>query len=287
MNFVSYLQFYADIAAWERQLPEFDAVCGVPRSGLIPAAHIALRRNLRLVDFSELMSNPNESIKNAYIRDNNFLKKYNIPFTNRLLVVDDSSSSDSVTFTELRQKLQNTELQISYGAVYRASALSKVDYYFREIPQPRLFEWNMWRNRKIEQVYCDMDGVLCEDWKGPPETTDDTAFTEHVINAKPLYVPCWPVKAIVTSRIEKYRKMTESWLAINKINYERLIMHPATTPELRRIANDHAERKALAYQKDEKALLFIESDKKQAVKIFSLTRRPVLCTDTMTLISKD
>ena len=285
MNFVSYTQLHKDIFAWEKTLPDFDAVCGVPRSGLIPAAYIALKRNIRLVELGQLLANPEVAINEAYIRGNNPLVRHNIPFGNKLLIVDDSSSANSVTFTELQRQLQNTQLQISYGAVYRASQLSKVDFFYKEIQQPRLFEWNMWRNRKIENVFCDMDGVLCEDWTGPPETKNDAKFTEHVTNAKPLYLPAWPVRAIVTSRIEKYRSLTEAWLKKHNVSYKKLLMHPAATPEARRLANDHADRKAAAYRDDEGALLFIESDKKQAVKIYSLTRRPVLCTDDMTLIS--
>ena len=55
MNFVSVQQLYDDMAAWERTLPHFDAVCGVPRSGMIPAAYISLRRNIRLVELTDLL----------------------------------------------------------------------------------------------------------------------------------------------------------------------------------------------------------------------------------------
>lgn len=282
MNFISYSQFYKDIASFEKQLPKFDAVCGVPRSGLIPAAYIALRRNIRLVDLSALLQNSGESIANAYMRQSNPIIKYNKPFGNKLLIVDDSTSDESVTFSELREKLKDTSLDITYGVVYRTSEKSKTDLYLRDVAQPRLFEWNIWRNRKLEKILCDMDGVLCEDWK-TIENDNDEAFANHVINAKPLYIPEWPIIAVVTSRLERYRKATEAWLQKYEVKYTKLIMHPAETPEVRRKLNDHAERKALAYKQNADSLLFIESDKNQAKKIHALTRKPVLCTDTMSL----
>ena len=49
MNFKSYEELLADTVAWERDLPHYDAVCGVPRSGLIPAGYLATRRNVRMV----------------------------------------------------------------------------------------------------------------------------------------------------------------------------------------------------------------------------------------------
>ena len=292
MNFISLAELYRDMAAWERQLPQFDAVCGIPRSGLIPATYIALRRNLRLVELSDLLRQPEGAITRASLRPNNPVCKFNLPYGNRLLIVDDSTSSESATFKGLQEKLATqTDLQITYGAVYRASAKSQVDHYYREVHSPRIFEWNWWRNWWVQFALCDLDGVLCEDWKGKSEVDNDLEFAKHVREAAPLYVPQVCIKAVVTSRIEKYRKDTEEWLAKHNVKYSKLIMHPAATPEQRRQLNDHAIRKAEAYlnTSDEgyktmpKANFFIESDARQAAQIFKLTQRPVLCIDSMTM----
>ena len=286
MNFVSTDQLYKDMAAWERQLPEFDAVCGVPRSGLIPAAYIATRRNIRMVPLNELLQKPDGAIERSPLRDVNPVMVYNKPYGNRLLIVDDSSSNASVTFTDLRQRLaRQTSLQISYGSVYRASETSKVDYFYREVPMPRMFGWNWYRHCYLGNAMCDMDGVLCEDWKQRSEEKHDPEFVRHVNEAKPLFIPDVPLRAVVTSRIERYRKETVDWLARHRVKYGRLIMHPAETPEERRAANDHAIRKAEAYRYDNQSFLFIESDVRQAAQIFELTRAPVLCVDTLTMFS--
>lgn len=287
MNFVSLEQFHHDIAAWERQLPEFDAVCGVPRSGLIPAAHIALRRNIRMVALNELLAEPAGVIARSPLRKTNPVMVYRRPHANRLLIVDDSSSAKSVTFAGLRQQLaQQTSLEIAYGAVYRAGPTSQVDHFYREVPMPRMFGWNWHRHPHLRHTMCDMDGVLCEDWNRRPEQADDPEFLHHVHEARPLYLPAIPLRAVVTSRIERYREATVAWLQRHGVKYDRLIMHPAETPEHRRAMNDHAQRKAQAYYQDTRAILFIESDARQAATIFQITKAPVLCTDTMTMLTR-
>jgi len=282
MNFVSLDDLYRDIALWERQLPYFDAVCGVPRSGLIPATYIALRRNIRLVELSDLLRQPEGAIERATLRDNNPAAKKAVG--NRLLLVDDSSSNQSVTFRERRSKLADqSTLKITYGAVYRASEHSLVDCFFREVPMPRIFGWNWHRNWWLQYAMCDMDGVICADWTHRHENNVDPEFEHHVTDAKPLFPPHVPIIAVVTSRIEKYRKETELWLRKHGVQYKKLIMHPAPTAEERRKANDHAVRKAKAYYQDNNAKLFVESDRNQAAVIFRLANKPVLCTDTMTM----
>jgi len=287
MNFVSFQRFYDDIAAWERQLPKFDAVCGIPRSGMIPAGYIALRRNIRLVELTDLLREPLDAILRAPIRDTNPIVKYNRQVGRRLLIVDDSSSDQSVTINGLREKLSDQmALDITYAAVYRASESSKVDLYYREVPQLRMFEWNWFRHWQLKTAMLDMDGVICENWTGPPEQNDDPAFREHLNNAKPLYVPDVPIRTIVTSRLERYRAETQNWLERHNVHYQRLIMHPAKTPEARRQSGDHAQRKAAAYLQNPDSSLFVESDIRQARIIHERSSRPVLCTDTMELLSR-
>lgn len=282
MNFVSFSDLHRDIANWERELPSFDAVCGVPRSGLIPATYISLRRNIRLVELFDLLRQPEGAIQRANLRNNNPSSKKTPG--NRLLIVDDSSSNDSITFRDLRNRLASQQaLEITYGAVYRASSRSLVDLYYREISLPRLFEWNWYRNWRIQHAMLDMDGVICEDWKHRPETNNDPEFVSHIAEVRPLFLPQIPIRAVVTSRIERYRMNTIEWLARHRVQYGKLIMHPAATPEERRKANDHAARKAIAYRNDSAAQLFVESDVKQAQEIFRLTGKPVLCIDTMTM----
>lgn len=286
INFKSYEDFHRDIVAWERDLPEFDAVCGVPRSGLIPASYIATRRNIRMVDLCRLLQDPIDIIARSPLRNVNPVMRHHKPFKNRLLVVDDTSSDDSVTMSHIRKVIGGFEhdLDITFAAVYRASESSKVDLCFDTIPQPRMFGWNWFRHWNLRKAMLDFDGVLCEDWKSRPENDVDPEFEEHVSNASPLFIPDVPVQAIVTSRLERYRAMSERWLKRHGVQYNHLVMHPAKTPEERRRMSDHAERKAVTFAKGFKSketILFIESDEKQAKKIAQIAKKPVLCTDLM------
>lgn len=288
MNFVNNAELYRDMAAWERQLPEFDAVCGLPRSGLIPATYIALRRNIRLVEISDLIRQPEGAIERTWLRKSNPAIKLARPFGNRLLIVDDSSSNDSLTMRTLRLQLQaQKSLDISYGVVYRASAASQVDYFYREVPMPRIFGWNWFRHWELSNALLDMDGVICEDWQHRPEQNVDPEFMEHLNSAKPLYPPHVPVRAVVTSRLERYRRETEAWLAKHNVKYERLVMHPAATPDARRKAANYAELKGQFYASDAQARLFVESDARQAKQIAIIARKPVLCIDTMMMYQAD
>jgi len=285
-NFVSWSTFYKDIAAWERQLPEFDAVCGVPRSGLPVAAHIGLRRNIRIVDLRSLLENPKTCISEASIRNYNPIVHYQKPYGKRLLIVDDCTGVNSDTLNGLRHQLADVkELEISYAAVYRAASTSKVDFYFRQVSKPRIFEWNWFRHWGLKNACLDMDGVLCEDWTSHPEQENDELFQGHIETVPPLYVPDVPFKAIVTSRLECYREKTEQWLEKHNVKYQTLVMHPAKTPQERRAAGDHAKRKADFYLKSLDSPLFIESDVRQAREIRSISNKPVLCIDTMEMFS--
>ena len=286
MNFVSMQEMYDDMTAWERQLPVFDAVCGVPRSGLLPASYIAMRRNIRLVELTDLLKQPEGAIARAPLRSSNPIIKYKREYKNRLLIVDDSSSTNSVTFTDLREKLKDqTSLDIKYGVLYRGADNGKVDYHYRDVTLPRVFGWNWYRHWWIQFAYFDMDGVICEDWKGDPEQDKDPAFLNHVKTAQPLYIPHLPIKAVVTSRLERYRAETEDWLRRHNVHYGSLIMHPAKSPDERRRMMDHAKRKAKVYAADRKGKLFVESDIRQAREINKITSRPVLCVDTMEMLN--
>ncbi len=292
MNFKAYADLLEDLGKWEKQLPEFDAVCGVPRSGLFVASYLATKRNIRLVSIDKLVGaeSPESAIANAPLRDNNPIIRFNRPVGKRLLIVDDTSSKESVTMRLIRSQLADCkDLEITYGAAYRESEESAVDVYYETLAKPRLFEWNWQRHSMLQRAMFDMDGVLCEDWTHRQETDEDPEFLDHVCNAKPLFLPAHPIRAITTSRIERYREQTVGWLAKHKVKYQVLNMHPAKTPEDRRAARDHALRKANHYIKDSESFtkgsqLFVESDSRQARAISGLARgKPVLCTDSMVM----
>lgn len=282
MHFVNMNQFYQDVRAWEKQLPEFDAVCGIPRSGIMVASMISMLRNIRLICYEALLNDPAMAIVNAPIRANNPLLRK--PHGNRILLVDDSSSPNAVTMTLAKTKLEG-HTDIFYGAVYGSPDSKVLDFCYKTIPLPRMFEWNFFRHHSLNYCLLDLDGVICEDYVNErPETDKDPAFYRHLEEAKPLYLPAYKVKGIVTSRLERYRKETEAWLERHGVEYGFLSMNPSSSPEERRMLCNHAEYKAKVYAAEPEAMLFIESSLRQAQAIKLKTKRPVLCIETMNLV---
>ena len=96
----------------------------------------------------------------------------------------------------------------------------------------------------------------------------------------PLFIPQFKINTIVTSRLEKYRKETESWLKQYNVQYERLIMLDLPTKEDRIRLHAHASYKAHVYKNLEDTSIFIESDSRQAQKIAIISGKTVICAST-------
>ena len=112
------------------------------------------------------------------------------------------------------------------------------------------------------------------------ENDDGEKYRRFILNARPLFVPNDKVKALVTSRLEKYRPETERWLAENGVKYEKLYMLDLPSREERIRRGAHASFKAEIYKKLKDAHLFIESNPLQAAEIRRLSGKPVICTET-------
>jgi uncharacterized HAD superfamily protein/hypoxanthine phosphoribosyltransferase len=283
MNFVSFDKLKEDVLAWERTLPLFDIVVGIPRSGLIPAAYLALKRNIRYVEFEHFLQDPDKAVASAIVRKINPL--FGKEVGNRVLIVDDSAGKDCNTIRHFKAKLdKHSAYDISFGVVYAEATNPELHFFHRLLSKPRIFEWNVFRHYILGHSLLDIDGVVCEDWTGK-ETDNDSVYLNHVRNVRPLHVPQLPVLGFVTGRLEKYRDHTNNWLLRHDIRYQQLHMYDAETPAQRRQAGDAAIRKAQVYSSYPRAKLFIESSYSQATKIFEITRKPVLCIDTMTMFS--
>ena len=139
----------------------------------------------------------------------------------------------------------------------------------------------MGRDIVSEHFLFDMDGVICEDC--PCEDSDEKRYADFLANAKPLYLPKFKVRKIVTARLERYRKQTMQWLKKHGVEYGELCMMPAETREEREQIG-FGTWKALKYMEDRGARLFIESDAMQALEINRLSKRPVLDVFNMRLL---
>ncbi len=256
---------------------DFDLIVGIPRSGMLPANLLALYLNKPYTDINSFL---NGHIYKAGARSQFF----DIKDFKKILVVDDSvASGDAMDKCRESLKSVSADFTISYCAIYVIPGKEKaVDYYFEVVPLPRYFQWNVFNHTTLEKACFDIDGVLCVD---PTEDQNDDGekYRNFILNAPPLFIPGSKIGTLVTSRLEKYRKETETWLENNHIRYNQLVMLNLPNKEARQKANSHAEHKAKTY-KSGPYVLFIESSLSQAIEINRIARKPVLCTENFEMI---
>lgn len=268
---------YADMALHIKQIlpkiSDVDLIVGIPRSGMVPAYMIGAFLNRYVCSLDEFISGISCSKGERAIRERPVKK---------VLVVDDSVN-DGGAMRRARERLQEKEkeFELVYMAVYVVEkAVGLVDVYADICPQPRFFQWNYRYHPGLLPWAClDIDGVLCVD-PTAEENDDGEKYRQFILNARPLFVPNDKVKALVTSRLEKYRPETEQWLAENGVKYEKLYMLDLPSKEERIRRGAHALFKAEIYKKLKDARLFIESNPQQAAEIYRLSGKPVVCTET-------
>ncbi|GAL12373.1 phosphoribosyltransferase [Vibrio astriarenae] len=169
---------------------------------------------------------------------------------------------------------------MTYAVIYSSPELEQscIDFYIKEVPRPRVFEWNLFHHSILSSSCVDIDGVLCEDIDRRDDD-DGERYVDLIMQVKPKFIPTKTIDTLVTNRLEKYRDITEAWLKKHNINYNSLVMNPCATAEERREKNNYISHKSNAFKKSGN-LLFIESDIKQAAGIAKETGYSVICTDT-------
>lgn len=252
---------------------DFDLIVGVPRSGMIPAYAIALFLNKRVCSLDEFFKKNIPSKGERPINRDINIKK--------VLIVDDSINTGRANKILLDKiKENNIEgIDIKTLVIYGTeNSKNRVDYCFEIVKTPRVFEWN-YLNHMHSSSWCfDIDGVLCVD-PTPEQNDDGPRYIDFILNAKPLHIPSYKIYALVTSRLEKYRKETEVWLKNNGVQYEYLFMLDLPSKEERQRLKAHASYKAKVYNQLPKATMFIESETKQAKEISLLTGKPCISVE--------
>lgn len=255
---------------------DIDVVVGIPRSGLLVANLIALHLHVPLAELSGFARG--ELLYQGW----RMSERGEMPRFRKALVVDDSISSGA----ELRNaqaKLKDVRTPLLYAAAYAVpEALHMVDFAFEVLPQPRAFEWNIMHGAVLKNACVDIDGVLCPD-PTDEENDDGERYLKFLTGTPVRCRPRGRIKHLVTSRLERYRRETEQWLAANGIDYERLWMAPYATAAERRAAQAYAKLKADIYR-ETGAELFIESAEHVARDIAEIVQRPVFCTDSRQMI---
>ena len=263
---------------------KYDLIVSVPRSGCLPATLIALYLNLPLTDIDNLLNNKLYCLGKSKVKESWIT---NIEEAKRILIVEDSSfSGDSVN--EVRKKLSNYKFKDKcdiLSIIVTSEATKSPDIYFKVCEAPRMFEWNYLHHKMVKDACFDLDGVLCEN-PTVDENDDGEKYINFIKNAKPRYIPTFEIGKIVTTRLEKYRSITEEWLKNNNIKYKELIMLDLPSKEDRIRLNQYGRFKAKHYKNDKKLVIFIESDINQAIEIAEISKKSVFCTDTSEFISE-
>ena len=274
MNYRSIADMNDTILSNLARLPRgIDLVVGVPRSGLLAANLLSLALNVPLTDVDGLLAR--RVLAAGRTRRPAAIDRP--PDGPRRIVVIDDSIFMGHSMTAVRRRIEEAGVagEITTVAVYgNLDAHPDADVVLEAVPQPRLFQWNVFHHGHLEHCCVDIDGVLCCD-PSPSENDDGPAYERFLVSATPMIVPTRPIGWLVTSRLEKYRRETEAWLEAAGIEYRHLVMLDLPSMAERRRSRAHGSFKASVYR-DCEALLFIESEHEQAIEIAEGSGKPVL-----------
>lgn len=278
-NYKSYASLVSTIQKNSHRFVEFNLIVGVPRSGIFPASILATHLNIPFATLSDIVNG------NDLATGFRLLRSQPAPSRMKVLIVDDSVNSGR-QMRSVRNMIENTTLEYKTMAVYSTSEGAKhIDYYLEEVSYPRVFEWNILNHEIATRACYDLDGVLCAN-PSPHDTSNESSYVNFIRNALPLHIPSHSIRAIVTSRLEKYRKETEEWLTRNGIFYEELYMLDGLSADQRMSLMMHAVFKSSIF-KDIPAELFIESDKAQAIAIARICGKPCFSVQDMNMYYSD
>ena len=265
--------------ALARQLPSnLSGILGVARKGMLPASILAARLHLPLGEAESYCTH-------GFFTPGDRTPLYEV--AGPILVVDDGVGSGK-TIAEMVASLRNCRPheQFLSASVYVTDVKNPgVDYWASPISPMQVQETEFFNTFSAQSFAVDLDGVICENPSVDFEDENEDWWREHFLKVAPLYLPrLVPVRAIVTSRLEKNRKVTEDWLDRWGVKYSELVMHPASTAKERDTNPcSHGIRKGNWFRQSN-ASLFVESHEDQAKQIVDVSGKLVFCTATQRLM---
>ncbi len=274
MNYVNYQQAQADVH--QHLLPkipvkELAGVMGVPRSGMIPATIIATELHLPLgmVGFGQPpVHQSGRTTRSSVARPGG-----------KWLVVDDSVYMGGA-MRRTRDVLGDSGRFI-YASLYMTPGSEQhVDLFGRHLSGPRFFQWNLFSCAAAEKAIFDLDGVFAEE---PTAFDDDgAAYQKNIRTARLLRRPGVRLGMILTNRIDRWRALTENWLAQNQIQYEQLVMQRFDSAAQRRAKSPGPIFKGQIY-KASNAPFMVESHDHMAEKVAAAAGKPVISVESQTV----
>ena len=197
-------------------------VIGVPRTGMIPAGIVAEHRHVPLGTLDSFLN----LVDGAELWLTHGVREPKSD-PGPIVVIDDSASSAARTMLDVRRLLHARlpSLEFLFAAIFAPPGTPGLDFVvYQPLPDRWWQEHNLLLGDHAPLRMADLDGVICED-PNINETDDQAFWFSHFADARPKLLPRWlPLYAIVTSRLEKYRWVTEDWIARYGCKYERLLM---------------------------------------------------------------
>lgn len=264
--------------------PDIDAIIGVARSGLTPANIISTVLHKPILAIRQTLHDI-VPVGNGWRLGGH--SHISINEKSKVLVVDDTVMTGNST-AHITHIVKKQFPNAVFSAVYvNPAARVKPNFWVADLPWPHLLEWNIFNSILSHNMALDFDGVLCDDC--PPGSDDDgPRYEKFIKTARPKYLPRKvPVALVVTARIEKYRKLTEEWLAKHGVVVRNLVMHPAKTLHERNQCDiaaykaEHYKKWLEIYKPRPKPAMFVESDHNQAKRIALLSGKLTVCPTTM------
>jgi uncharacterized HAD superfamily protein len=255
---------------------DVELIVGIPRSGMIAALMLAELLNKPCATLDDFLSGRTMDCGGRSELMRTGMK-------GRVLVIDDTvKKGRAMNEARRRTSVMRLAYSIVYACVYAEGprAKEKVDLWLEDVHREGetmyLYEWNVLHHypKRTQVSMWDIDGLMC---KEPPSDRDEAAYEAYLRDAVPMIIPTTPIGAIVTYRLEKYRQVTEEWLARHGVEYRDLIMFDAETREERAARSFPGRYKAHLYRKSQWAELFVESSREQAMRIAELSGKPVFC----------
>lgn len=276
------------LALAERLPPDVAGVAAIPRSGMMPAAQLAMHLHLPLYT---LWHGELRDVGHGYRLQSATRRK------GPVLVVDDTvhnggtigrvralcaAKGDRFTAASHRRR-QRADLL--WAAIYsEPRGMHLLDFYGAELRTPHLLEWNLFSCPWAPHIATDLDGILCPDFT-PEEDDDGAAYLHAMTTRRPKYLYRFcEVPAIITARLERYRPETEAWLRKWGVRWRKLVMGPWATKQERALhcmGSWKADRlnECRAESRDCPIELFVESCPIQAAIIAPKTECLVLSPD--------
>jgi uncharacterized HAD superfamily protein/adenine/guanine phosphoribosyltransferase-like PRPP-binding protein len=281
-GYVSFAQLSTAIRTQLHAIPaDVDLIVGIPRSGMVPAYQIGLFLNRLVCDIEGFLADG--AISHGHTRKLG-ISLNSLRQAQHILLVDDSIATGGSMQKALARIQESgfTGKISTCAAIVAPSHKGSVQVSFITLPQPRLFEWNAFHHACVENACFDMDGVLCVD-PTSHDNDDGPRYEKFLSTARPLFRPTLRIGHIVSARLEKYRGLTEAWLAANNISYGTLHLVDLPSKEERIRLGAHCSHKIRVYR-DTGASMFYESDPGQAREIAQGAGKPVLCVGDMSMV---